>query len=159
MRVDLDLQIKTALTADEEKALSWIYRALNKAAEMEELPAVDLSLTIVDDLEIQRLNREYRGVDSPTDVLSFPLWEPDEDWVISEEEETVPLGDLVISLPRVKEQAKEYNHSFERELGFLAVHGFLHLLGYDHETEEEEKEMFQQQEAILQAIGLTRGDL
>jgi probable rRNA maturation factor len=158
MSVDLDLQIKTALTADEEEALNWIQRALNKAAEMEELPAVDLSLTIVDDEEIRQLNREFRNVDSPTDVLSFPLWEPDEDWVIAEEEETVPLGDLVISLPRAKEQAKEYNHSIERELGFLAVHGFLHLLGYDHETAEQEKEMFQKQEAILQAIGLTRGD-
>lgn len=76
--------------------------------------------------------------------------------MISEEEETVPLGDIVISYPKAKEQAEEYGHSLERELGFLAVHGFLHLLGYDHETAEEEKEMFQRQEEILQQAGLHR---
>jgi probable rRNA maturation factor len=95
-------------------------------------------------------------VDRPTDVLSFPLWEPDEEWVIDEEEERVALGDIVISLPKAKEQAEAYGHSLNREVGFLAVHGFLHLLGYDHETKEEEKEMFAKQEEILSLVGLHR---
>lgn len=156
MNLRLNLNIETSLSPEEEKEIDVIEKVLNVATEMEELPPVEVSVTLVDNDAIWELNREYRHVDRPTDVLSFPLWEPDEDWVIDEEEEYVPLGDIVISVPKAKEQALEYGHSFQRELGFLAVHGFLHLLGYDHETIEQEREMFQKQEEILNSLGLRR---
>jgi probable rRNA maturation factor len=155
-RLLLHLNVETELTPEDREAVELIERALLSGIEVEELPPVEVSVTVTDDDEIHRLNREYRQVDRPTDVLSFPLWEPDEDWVIGEEEEYVPLGDIVISLPRAREQASEYGHSLKREMGFLAVHGLLHLLGYDHETEEQEREMFSRQEEILGRIGLGR---
>ncbi|MBE3596631.1 MAG: rRNA maturation RNase YbeY [Hydrogenibacillus sp.] len=104
----------------------------------------EVSVLFVGDAEIRRLNREFRNVDRPTDVLSFPLDEPG------------MLGDIVISIPRARAQAEEYGHSFERELYFLLVHGFYHLLGYDHRTEAEEKAMFAKQEALLQAFRIVR---
>ncbi|WP_370589220.1 rRNA maturation RNase YbeY [Thermoactinomyces sp. CICC 10521] len=152
----LELGIELEVTEEEREAISSLEKALQAAADFEELPPVEVAVTIVDNEKIHQLNREYRGIDRPTDVLSFPLWEPDEEWVIDEEEEGVMLGDIVISLPKAKEQAAEYGHTLARELGFLAVHGFLHLLGYDHETEQEEKEMFSRQEEILSRIGLQR---
>jgi probable rRNA maturation factor len=136
-------------------------RCLQAAAEREGVSG-EVVVTLVDNERIHQLNREYRGVDRPTDVLSFAMNESGEgemDIYMDEDDfETYPnmLGDIVISLPKAQEQAAEYGHSLERELGFLAVHGFLHLLGYDHGTEEEEKEMFSRQEEILQKIGLTR---
>lgn len=156
MNLRLELGIELEVTEEEREAISSLEKALQAAADFEELPPVEVAVTIVDNEKIHRLNREYRGIDRPTDVLSFPLWEPDEEWVIDEEEEEVMLGDIVISLPKAKEQAAEYGHTLARELGFLAVHGFLHLLGYDHETEQEEKEMFSRQEEILSRIGLQR---
>lgn len=156
MSLQLDLAIQVEATEEEKKAIEWIEKALRAAVDVEKLPPVEVSVTIVDNRAIQQMNKEYRKVDRPTDVLSFPLWEPDEEWVIPEEEEAVSLGDIVISLPKAIEQANEYGHSLDRELGFLAVHGFLHLLGYDHDTKEEEEEMFQRQEEILGRIGLQR---
>lgn len=156
MSLQLDLQVEVELNKDEKKALEWVENSLRAAAESEELPPVEVSVTIVDNSAIHQMNKEYRQVDRPTDVLSFPLWEPDEEWIITEEEQVVMLGDIVISLPKAKEQAEEYGHSLERELGFLAVHGFLHLLGYDHETKEDEEEMFRKQEEILGRVGLQR---
>jgi probable rRNA maturation factor len=153
MNLRLELGIELEVTEEEREAISSLEKALQAAADFEELPPVEVAVTIVDNEKIHQLNREYRGIDRPTDVLSFPLWEPDEEWVIDEE---VMLGDIVISLPKAKEQAAEYGHTLARELGFLAVHGFLHLLGYDHETEQEEKEMFSRQEEILSRIGLQR---
>ncbi|AUS09457.1 rRNA maturation RNase YbeY [Laceyella sacchari] len=156
MKCKIELNVEITLTPDEQHAINWVEAALNRAAEVEELPPVEVSVTIVDNERIHQLNKEYRDVDRPTDVLSFPLWEPDEEWVIDEEEERVALGDIVISLPKAKEQAEAYGHTLDREVGFLAVHGFLHLLGYDHETKEEEEEMFAKQEEILSLVGLHR---
>lgn len=118
----------------------------------------EVSVTIVDNKKIQEINREYRGKDAPTDVISFALTEQGEDELEIIDDEDIPLilGDIIISVDKVEEQAKEYGHSFERELAFLTIHGFLHLLGYDHMTEEEEKEMFSKQEEILEAYGLKR---
>lgn len=117
----------------------------------------ELSLSFVNNEQIRDLNRIYRGKDQPTDVLSFALEETmeDETGIIGVDMPRI-LGDIIISVPKAKSQAEEYGHSFERELGFLAVHGFLHLLGYDHQTDEEEKEMFGIQEEILKGFGLTR---
>jgi len=109
------------------------------------------SIIIVDNEKIHEINKTYRGIDRPTDVISFAL-EEDENYEVKER----LLGDIYISIDKVYEQAKEYNHSVKRELFFLVTHGFLHLLGYDHMTEEEEKEMFSLQEKILDEYGVKR---
>ncbi|MCO4850099.1 rRNA maturation RNase YbeY [Bacillus vallismortis] len=117
----------------------------------------EVSVTIVTNEDIQQINKEYRGKDAPTDVISFALEEEGEGEVEIVGAEIPPvLGDIIISADRTREQAEEYNHSFKRELGFLAVHGFLHLLGYDHMTKEEEEEMFTKQKDLLDAYGLKR---
>jgi probable rRNA maturation factor len=130
---------------------------LQTAAEMEELTEGEVSVTFVTNEEIQELNRTYRDKDQPTDVLSFPMYEAEEvDIEVFDESEPLLLGDVVISVPKAKEQAEQYGHSFQRELGFLLVHGFLHLLGYDHQDEKAEKNMFAHQEDILAKHGLNR---
>lgn len=120
----------------------------------------EVDISIVSDQEIHELNRTYRGIDRPTDVLSFALEETTEDDPLGQ----VPLpadlgrflGDIIISYPRTQAQAEDYGHSLERELAFLAVHGFLHLNGYDHQSPEEEAEMFGLQEEVLTEYGLQR---
>ncbi|MEH6941212.1 rRNA maturation RNase YbeY [Bacillus sp. JJ722] len=118
----------------------------------------EVSITFVDNEEIREINREFRGKDAPTDVISFAMEEMGEDEIaIIGGDTTRVLGDLIISIDRAKEQAEEYGHSFERELGFLALHGFLHLLGYDHIEKEDEIVMFSKQKEILENYGLSRG--
>ncbi|MBD1371168.1 rRNA maturation RNase YbeY [Hazenella sp. IB182357] len=156
MALQIAMEYETEWNENERDAIDWMKKALAQAAVTEQLPPSEVVVTLVDNERIQQLNREYRNIDRPTDVLSFPLWEPNEDWVLNEEEERVPLGDIIISIDKAREQAEAYRHSFNRELGFLAVHGFLHLLGYDHETEEEEHEMIRKQEEILNHIQLSR---
>ena len=121
----------------------------------------EISVTFMDNEAIQMINREYRNKDVPTDVISFALEEEGENEIpILFEDEGIyfprNLGDIMISIERAQEQAEEYGHSYERELGFLAVHGFLHLNGYDHMNPEDEKEMFDLQKEILDAYGLKR---
>ncbi|MGM8214145.1 rRNA maturation RNase YbeY [Bacillaceae bacterium W0354] len=142
----------------EETQFDLIEKLLQYTAENEEIDEnAEMSITFVNNDEIQSINKQYRGKDQPTDVISFALEELGEDEIeVVGESLPVHLGDIIISVERAKEQASEYDHSFERELGFLAVHGFLHLLGYDHQTVEEEKEMFERQENILQEFGLKR---
>jgi probable rRNA maturation factor len=119
-------------------------------------------IMLVDNEEIKRLNSKFRNIDAPTDVLSFPLMtyskkNPDiRPGDLDPDTKRVPLGDIMISVEKALEQAESYGHSPERELAFLAVHGMLHLLGYDHETPEEEKDMFQRQEEVLRELGLAR---
>lgn len=120
----------------------------------------EVSITIVDDQRIKEINQEYRSINEATDVISFAMEDEDDqsfDFLV-EEELDFPrlLGDIFISMDKAKEQAKDYGHSLERELGFLTVHGFLHLNGFDHQTEAEEKEMFALQEKILEANDLER---
>lgn len=132
---------------------------LNHAAKMEEMNGLyELSITFMDDHAIQSVNAEFRGKDKPTDVISFALEELSEGEVaiVHEQDMPVVLGDIIISIETAQRQAEEYNHTFERELGFLALHGFLHLLGYDHLDEEEEREMFGRQNEILTSFGLER---
>lgn len=117
----------------------------------------ELSVNFVDNKEIQELNRNYRQKDMPTDVISFAMQETVEGELdIIGEDIPLMLGDIVISVDKAKEQAEDYNHSFERELGFLTVHGFLHLLGYDHINKEDEEIMFKRQEEILGEFGIER---
>ncbi|MEO1772764.1 MULTISPECIES: rRNA maturation RNase YbeY [Enterococcus] len=134
---------------------------LQFAADYLKLPEdTEMSVTFMDNAAIQIINRDYRDKDAPTDVISFALEEDGEDEgpIIFDEEMAMPrnLGDIMISTERAAEQAEEYGHSFDRELGFLAVHGFLHINGYDHMTPEDEKEMFGLQKEILDAYGLKR---
>ncbi|WP_426806707.1 rRNA maturation RNase YbeY [Staphylococcus capitis] len=116
----------------------------------------ELSVTFVDKDEIQNINKMYRDKDKVTDVISFALEEDEPEIDMNELDIPQVLGDIIICTDVAHEQAENYGHSFERELGFLALHGFLHLLGYDHMTDEDEKEMFGRQDAILNAYGLTR---
>ncbi|MGG1248655.1 rRNA maturation RNase YbeY [Bacillus spizizenii] len=141
-----------------EEMLKEVENLLQFAADREGVQdQAEVSVTIVTNEDIQQINKEYRGKDTPTDVISFALEEEGEDEVEIVGAEMPPvLGDIIISADRTREQAEEYNHSFKRELGFLAVHGFLHLLGYDHMTKEEEEEMFTKQKDLLDAYGLKR---
>lgn len=123
----------------------------------------EMSVTFVDNAEIQAINKEFRHKDAPTDVISFAIEdegenEPDIIFPDGEASALFPtdLGDIFISIDRAHEQAIEYGHSDERELGFLAVHGFLHLNGYDHMTPEDEEVMFGLQRKILDNYGLQR---
>ena len=111
----------------------------------------DLTILVDTPDRIQTLNREFRNVDSVTDVLTFPAWEGE----ISLSADGY-LGDIMICYERAKEQAASYGHSLKRELSFLAVHGVLHLLGYDHMTDADERVMREKQTAILDSIGVTR---
>lgn len=137
---------------------------LQYAAKMESIDSGEVTLTFVDDEQIQQLNKEYRGIDAATDVLSFAMQENSEEELIMLSElegESAQLlgnmlGDIIISTEHALAQSEEYGHSFERELGFLLVHGFLHLLGYDHQDDQQEAEMFGKQEAILQTAKLIR---
>ncbi|MBP1044114.1 rRNA maturation RNase YbeY [Vagococcus sp. BWB3-3] len=157
--MDITLMDETNTVTREQ--LNEVERLLNVAAEQLEIAdSTEMSVTFMDNQHIQEINREYRQKDSPTDVISFALEELGEGElpVIFEGADALPrnLGDIMISVEKAKEQALEYDHTYERELGFLAVHGFLHLNGYDHMTEEDEKEMFDLQRKILDAYGLTR---
>lgn len=114
----------------------------------------ELSVTFVDKDEIKEINRDYRNKDKVTDVISFAFEE--DETVFEGMEMPRVLGDIIICMDVAKAQADQYNHSFERELGFLALHGFLHLLGYDHMNEADEQKMFQRQDDILNRYGLSR---
>lgn len=155
--MSIDLLDETATLAEND--LEFVEKVLQHAAVSEAVGDAEVSVTFVTNEAIQEINKEYRGKDAPTDVISFAmeeLGEGETDIVGSDEPRM--LGDIIISLDRTREQAADYGHSFERELGFLAVHGFLHLLGYDHMTEEDEKKMFSKQEEILSSLGITRGE-
>ena len=113
----------------------------------------DISISFVDNKEIHELNKQFRGVDRATDVLSFPMLSDEFEDV---EYEEMSLGDIVVSLQRALEQSIEYGHSFEREVCFLVCHSMFHLLGYDHDTEENTREMREKEEAVLTKLNITR---
>ncbi len=117
-----------------------------------------LTLAIVTDDEIHAINKQHRGVDRPTDVLSFSLVDPtvDQQGFVTPPDGPTELGDIVISYPRVLTQAEEYGHAPERELAYLVAHGLLHILGHDHEAEDERAVMREREEAALRPLGLVR---
>lgn len=159
MSLELVLDVHPDLIGQVDEAAIRHLVATALAAQGIEQPA-EVGITITDDATIQEMNRQYRGVDAPTDVLAFPLLEP---WEIRPQGARPPagprfvappdgilhLGDVVVSLPRAREQAAEFGHSLERELSYLIIHGILHLLGYDHQEPDEQREMREREEAIL----------
>ncbi|MCM3166269.1 rRNA maturation RNase YbeY [Peribacillus frigoritolerans] len=156
MILAIDLMDETNEVTEEAQQL--VESILQFAARKENIEKdTELSVSFVDNDRIREINKEYRHKDSATDVISFALEEMGEDEVeIVGAEMPRMLGDIIISIERTKEQAEEYGHSFDRELGFLALHGFLHLLGFDHMNEEDEKVMFTKQKEILEEYGLSR---
>ncbi|NLN06144.1 MAG: rRNA maturation RNase YbeY [Firmicutes bacterium] len=115
-------------------------------------PEAEISLTVCDNAAIREINKKWRQVDAPTDVLSFPLWEKGKAVPAGQ----VLLGDIVISLEKAAVQAEEYGHSLEREILYLFTHGVLHLLGYDHMNEADRRKMRAAEEKLLQAVGAKR---
>ncbi|CAM4519924.1 putative rRNA maturation factor [Paenibacillus endophyticus] len=165
----MSLQLEWSNDQDKQEIpdawISKLEQLLLLAGESEGIADGEVSLTFTSDEEIHELNREYRGIDRPTDVLSFAMQEEGVDeldiiFEVEHEEDADPisgmLGDIIISVDTALAQSEEYGHSLEREIGFLFVHGFLHLIGYDHQDDETEAEMTAKQEAILQKAGLTR---
>ena len=138
-------------TNEEIPELETVEKVLYSAMDKEKLTDTSFNLIIVDNDYIHKINKEYRGIDRETDVISFALEEGE---TIDEPVKT--LGDIYISIDKVYEQAKEYGHSVKRELFFLVTHGFLHLLGYDHMNKEDEEKMFSLQEEILDNYGVKR---
>ncbi len=134
-----------------------IERCTRAALEEEEINEdAQVSVTLVDNDTIREMNNEHRGIDRATDVLSFPLGD-DDSFDTDPETGAILLGDIVISLEKAEEQAREYGHSFYREVAFLITHSLFHLLGYDHVNgEDEEKLMFGKQEKVLEKLGITR---
>lgn len=138
--------------SEEVKETQEIRNLIDYAIKYKKLDNLEFNVIFVDNQYIHELNKNYRGIDRPTDVITFALEDGEEvdlnAWRI--------LGDIYISIDKAKEQAIEYGHPFLRELAFLTVHGFLHLLGYDHMNKEDEKKMFSEQEEILNGYGITR---
>jgi len=138
-------------TEEEIKEKKEIEDFLKFAIKKLKLKNIVFDIIIVDNERIKELNRDYRGIDNYTDVISFAL----EDYADIKTEVRL-LGDIYISLPKIKEQSESYGHSFLREFAFLSIHGLLHLLGYDHMNPEDEKKMFSLQEELLNEYKITR---
>lgn len=147
---------------EEETNLSKIInQVLEKCYEVEKIDTTKIYINIIltNPEVIRQINKEYRNIDKETDVLSFPMFEKEELEQLLKKQGTIEqdiLGDIIISIPKVIEQAKEYNHSFERELAYMTVHGFYHLMGYDHMEEEEKKVMRAKEENILEQLEINR---
>lgn len=156
-------QNKKEVTLELEKMIK---TAIESTLELENIKVeTEVSMILIDNAEIHELNKQFRSVDRPTDVLSFPQLEGEDfnmaindDTALDIDEEAVMLGDIALSLERADEQASEYGHSFEREVAYLTVHSMLHLLGYDHMEDEEKKIMREKEEKVMDIIGLSRGE-
>ncbi|MGE4284192.1 MAG: rRNA maturation RNase YbeY [Clostridia bacterium] len=145
---------------------SLISKSIKTVLEFEEFKKdVEVSVTLVNNEQIKEINKQYRAKNSVTDVLSFPMLNFDNNGNVVEEytagdynldDKLLVLGDIVLSLERAAEQAEEYGHSFEREIGFLTVHSMFHLLGYDHAEESDAQEMRDKEEQVLHELSLTR---
>ena len=134
---------------------------IDKCFKVERLEKLNLyiSITLTTPEHIRKINNEFRQIDKETDVLSFPMFEKNElDEMVEKQDNFVPetIGDIIISVQRVEEQAKEYGHSFERELAYMVVHGFYHLMGYDHMVEEDKVVMREKEENVLNILNIVR---
>lgn len=154
MSLVVDVDIRTEIPEELPQVEQFVERVLTAAARYLKVSG-EVSISFVSDEEIHELNRFYRHVDRPTDVLSFALNEGGDDLELPDEV-TEPLGDIVLSLPTAVRQSMDYGHSLRREVAFLLVHGFLHLLGFDHQESDAEQEMTSIQELVLSSLGLSR---
>ncbi len=141
----------------DENLKDTVVEAIEKVGELYGLDNAEVSVTLTDNEHIHEINREYRKVDRPTDVISFALNEGDEPEIEGGAPVNV-LGDLIISMEKVAEQAAEYGHSNRREIAFLTVHGMLHLLGYDHIEEADRVEMRKEEDFVMEKLGISRED-
>lgn len=165
MTLHFEYETDIKLELDYETIIS---RVVEKSLDFEDCPyEVELNVILTDNQEIQKINKEFRDVDAPTDVLSFPLvdyqvpsdfsgLEEEADSYFNPETGELLLGDIIVSVEKVMGQAEEYGHSRERELGFLIAHSMLHLFGYDHMEEQERAVMEERQRLILDSLGITR---
>jgi probable rRNA maturation factor len=152
--IQIEFSVEDGLDAHwDESRVSALVRSI-VARELPETRDVVVGLHLVGDASIRSLNAEHRGRDVHTDVLSFPLHAPG-DFVLPPDQ-PVQLGDIVVSLPRAVTQATEFGHSVEREIAYLVAHGVLHVLGYDHEQDAEQRRMREKEEEALQPLGFTR---
>ncbi|EHL17973.2 metalloprotein, YbeY/UPF0054family [Peptoanaerobacter stomatis] len=140
-----------------------LMESINKvieACEEEEKIGFDneISLTFTDNIGIRQINKDYRDIDKETDVLSFPMYDIDEleEEKMSQDKHIKPLGDIVVSLEKAKEQAEEYGHSFEREVCYLVCHSMFHLMGYDHMEEEEKEIMREKEKKVMKKLNISR---
>lgn len=144
--------------SENKKLEELINKVLEECFKTEKIDSYNLyiSVTLTNPEYIRKLNKEYRQIDKETDVLSFPMFEKDEIKSLENLEFEETLGDIVISVQRVEEQAKEYGHSFERELAYMVVHGFYHLMGEDHMNDEEKEIMRAKEENVLNKLNIVR---
>ncbi len=159
--MDNILEINYIDTEENPEYEKLIETVLQKCFKEEKLDKLDLyvSVTLTCPSYIRKINKEYRDIDKETDVLSFPMFEKNEIEKMVDEKKSIVhdvLGDIIVSIDRVKEQADEYGHSFERELSYMIVHGFYHLMGYDHMNDEEKSVMRAKEENILEKLKITR---
>ena len=148
----MEIEIFNETEEELEKELTELKELLMNVSKDEGLDNILFNVIIIDNSRIREINREYRNIDRETDVISFAL---EDDKTFNLEEIRV-LGDIYISIDKTRSQAEEYGHSFKRELSFLAIHGFLHLLGYDHMEKDEEEVMFKKQEEVLSRYEINR---
>ena len=149
----MEIGVFNQTSEDLDEELSFLKTMLLDFCKREKLDNVIFNIIIVDEEKIHSINKEYRGIDRATDVISFAL---EDDKVVTSPDDIRILGDIYICIEKVYSQAKEYGHSIRRELDFLAVHGLLHLLGYDHMNKDDEEKMFKKQEEVLNYYGITR---
>lgn len=154
-------QIEYLDIEEKEEYKQIIDKVIKKCYEIEKIEESKLyvSITLTNPENIKKINKEYRGIDNETDVLSFPIFEKEElaNKIAKKEYENEDiLGDIVISIERVEQQAVEYGHSFQRELSYMIVHGFYHLMGEDHIEDEDKKQMRKKEEAVLNNLEITR---
>ena len=150
--------VETEENAENEAIIKTVLQKCFEVENMDEL-GLYVSVTMTCPSYIRKINNEYRNIDKETDVLSFPMFEKNEiDQIVSSKTNMRRdvLGDIVVSVDRVKEQAVEYGHSFERELAYMIVHGFYHLMGYDHMTDDEKSVMRAKEENVLEKLKITR---
>ena len=163
MRITSEIILKGVEEKDSHEDL--IDKVVNKCFEIENLDEnkVYISITLTTPEEIRQINKKFRKIDKETDVLSFPIFEKKDLDMLRKNGEIVDedmpqdvLGDIIISMKKVEEQAKEYGHSIERELAYMIVHGFYHLMGYDHIVEEDKKVMREKEEKVLESLDIVR---
>ena len=154
------LQIDYLDIEENEEYENLLNKVASKCFEQENIDknSFYISITLTTDENIRKINNKYRNIDKSTDVLSFPMFEKEELKLKIKEKTQYQdiLGDVIISIPTVKRQAIEYGHAFERELAYMLVHAFYHLMGYDHMTEEEKNQMRQKEEVVLEKLNIKR---